>query len=317
MNQTIELRKLHFPLSGVSVMNGIAGEKHALGAEARVPPSVITTRAAMPLSFVVGVSDTEILKNNFMASPCVDAADSPHEVILVRGGPNVTAKLSRGLERAQHDWVVCMHQDVWLPPGWDLQFAEQIHEAELRYGPLGVAGVYGVGDVIAPDDLTQPMSAERIGWVVDRGRTLEDGPELPARVATLDGLLLVVRRDTPLRFDPALGNHFYDADLCLQAREQGLATVALGALCHHHSRHIGLGEGFHESAAVFARKWSHRLPVATSCVIVDRGGDVHVLGNATPGTRSMAFVHERKKSGDNNATRPVRPDRQGPLLRSR
>jgi hypothetical protein len=212
-------------------------------------------------------------------------------VILVRGGPNVTAKLSRGLEQAGRDWVVCIHQDVWLPPSWDFQLSQQIQEAERLFGPVGMAGVYGVGDVVAAsDDSTQPMSAERIGWVVDRGRMHKDGPELPARIATLDELLFVVRRDTPLKFDPALGNHFYGVDLCLQAQEKGLATVALAALCKHNSRHIGLGEKFHESAAVFARKWRHRLPVATPCVIIDRDGSVHLLGNATPGPRSMAYA---------------------------
>ncbi len=59
----------------------------------------------------------------------------------------------------------------------------------------------------------------RIGWVVDRGRMLRDGPELPARVATLDELLLIVKRDSGLRFDPALGFHLYGADICIQARE--------------------------------------------------------------------------------------------------
>ena len=61
-------------------------------------------------------------------------------------------------------------------------------------------------------------------------------------------------------------------------------------LCHHNSRHIGLGEGFHESAAVFARKWRHRLHVATPCVIIDQGGGVHLLGNAMPGPRSVAYA---------------------------
>jgi hypothetical protein len=154
-----------------------------------------------------------------------------------------------------------MHQDVWLPAGWDLVLAQQIEAAELRFGPIGVAGVYGVGDVIRADDPAGPLSAERIGWVVDRGRTLNDGPGLPARVATLDELLLIVRRDTPQRFDPALGFHLYGADLCLQARERGLAAVALGVLCHHNSRHIGLGHGFHDSAAVFARKWKQLNPI--------------------------------------------------------
>ena len=59
---------------------------------------------------------------------------------------------------------------------------------------------------------------------------LRDGPELPPQVATLDELLLIVRRDSGLRFDPELGFHLYGADICLQASEQGLAVVALAAL---------------------------------------------------------------------------------------
>ena len=224
-----------------------------------------------------------------MASPCVTAVGSPHQVILVRDGLNVVAKLNRGLEQAEHQWAICVHQDVWLPAGWDLMLAQQIKAAEIWFGPIGVAGVYGVGDVIRADEPARKLGAERIGWVVDRGRTLNDGPGLPATVATLDELLLVVRRDLPLRFDPALGFHLYGADLCLQAREHGLAAVALGALCHHNSRHIGLEEGFHESAAVFARKWKHRLPIATPCVIIDRDGGVQLLGNATDRPRAIAY----------------------------
>jgi hypothetical protein len=139
--------------------------------------------------------------------------------------------------------------------------------------------------------IPHPSSLPRIGWVVDHGRLLRDGPEPPARVATLDELLLVVWRDSPLRFDPALGFHLYGADICLQAAERGLAVVAIGALCHHNSRSIGLPAAFYRSAEVFARKWSHRLPVATPCVIIDRGGEVRLLGNAvTKRPTSIAYA---------------------------
>jgi hypothetical protein len=277
-------------------MGGAADEKQMprwTGLPVAATPD--TNFGVMPLSFVAGASDKEILVNNLLASPCLTAADSPHQVILARGGPNVGAKLNSGLERASSEWVVCLHQDVWLPPKWDVRLAQQIQEAELRLGPIGVAGVYGVGDVIARPDPTQPLAAERIGWVVDRGRMLRDGPVLPARVATLDELLLVVRRDCGLRFDTALGFHLYGADICLQARERGLAVVAMGALCHHNSRSVGLSEAFFASAEVFARKWSHRLPIATPCVIIDRGGAVHLLGNATPGPRSIAYAMSMRR----------------------
>ena len=235
---------------------------------------------AEPLSFLACVSDGSTLESNLLRSPCL-IGDWPHEVVAVKNCPSAAAGLNLGLERAQCEFVVCVHQDVYLPAGWDRCLMQQLQEAERRFGSIGVAGVYGVGEVIEPQHSGQPLQAERIGWVVDRGRMLRDGPELPAQVAILDELLLVVRRDAGLRFDPDLGFHLYGADICLQARERGLAVVALAALCHHNSRSVGLPEAFYRSAEVFARKWSHWLPVATPCVFIDRLGEVHLLGNAT------------------------------------
>jgi hypothetical protein len=68
-----------------------------------------------------------------------------------------------------------------------------------------------------------------------------------------------------------------------------LAVVAIDALCYHNSKSIGLPTAFFRSAEVFARKWAHRLPIATPCVIVDRAGDVRVLGNAVDRVSSMAY----------------------------
>ena len=257
--------------------NGSAGRKPS--------PDVV------PMSFVVCVSDEAVLKANLLASPGLTGPGSPHEVFTINGAPSTGAGFVTGRLQARHEWVVFVHQDVLMPEGWSRCVAQQLREAERRFGKVGVAGVYGVGEVMAPQDLRQPLAAERVGWVVDRGRVLRDGPELPARVATLDELVLVVRRDSGLRFDPALGFHLYGADICLQAREQGLAVVALAAPCHHNSRSVGLPEALFASAEVFARKWGHRLPVATPCVIIDSGGVVHVLGNATTeGATAIAYA---------------------------
>jgi hypothetical protein len=242
------------------------------------------------LSLVVCMSDSELTQCNLFASPSLGPGFH-HEVTAAKNCPSAADGLNLGLERAAHEYVVCVHQDVYLPDGWDRCVMQQFQEAERQFGPIGVSGVYGVGEVIAAEDSTLPLGAERTGWVVDRGRLLRDGHELPTRVATLDELLLVVRRDSGLRFDPDLGFHLYGADICLQARELGLAVVALAAPCHHNSRSVGLPEAFFASAEVFARKWSHRLPVATPCVIIDRGGLVHVLGNAaTQGTSAIAYA---------------------------
>jgi hypothetical protein len=275
------------------------------------------------LSFATCLSSRETLRTNLLASPCLRSG-TPHQVIAVEGCPSAADGLNAGFGHAKHELIVCVHQDVYLPEGWDRCLAQQLHEAERRFGPIGVAGVYGVGPVLfaeggpagccaaeaakggarceefiphpssfipLPPSLIPAESAERIGWVVDRGRVLRDGPDLSARVATLDELLLVVRRDSPLRFDRELGFHLYGADICLQAAELGLAVVALGALCHHNSRSVGLPEAYYQSAEVFARKWAHRLPVATPCVIIDGNRAVHLLGSAvTRGPRSIAYA---------------------------
>ena len=222
---------------------------------------------------------------NLLASPCLRPG-SRHEVILWKNCPSAADGLNVGIARSQREWIACVHQDVVLSEDWDLRLAEQLREAQERFGPIGVAGVYGVGP--ARETPGSPLSAERVGRVVDRGRMLRDGPELPARVATLDELLLVVPRDTPLLFDPDMGFHLNGADLCLQAAERGLALVALAALCHHNSQSVGLPAAFFASAAVFARKWAHRLPVATPCVVIDRDGQVRVLGNAQEGSVAYA-----------------------------
>jgi Glycosyltransferase like family len=236
------------------------------------------------LSFVCCVSREDVLRSNLLASPCLGRGSS-HEVILVKNCPSAADGLNLGVERAAGDWVVGVHQDVFLPEGLDRRLMLQLREAERRFGPVGVAGVYGVGPA---RELRVSLAAERIGRVVDRGRVLRDGPELPALAATLDELLLVLRRDSPLRFDPGLGFHLYGADICLQAAERRLAVVVIEALCHHNSRSVGLPAAFYTSAQVFARKWAHRLPVATPCVIIDRSATVHLLGNAA-GPRSIAY----------------------------
>jgi hypothetical protein len=244
--------------------------------------SVVTERTS--LSFVVCLSDEASLKANLLASPCL-AGDSPHEVIAIRHAPSVAAGLGMGIAQARNELIVCVHQDVFLPAGWDRMMLTQYRMAERRFGPIGVAGVYGVGPVV---DSTGGPAARRIGWVEDRGRVLSEGPGLPAPVATLDELLLVVRKDSPLRFDPELGFHLYGADLCLEAHERGLAVVALGAPCRHNSRSVGLPAEFFASARVFARKWAHRLPVATPCVVFDRDLGLHLLGNADGHAGSVA-----------------------------
>ncbi len=67
-------------------------------------------------------------------------------------------------------------------------------------------------------------------------------------------------------------DELYGADLCLAAKELGLASVVLDALCLHNSRNVDLPLAFWASSRQFSTKWRSKLPVATSCVKISEDG---------------------------------------------
>jgi ubiquinone/menaquinone biosynthesis C-methylase UbiE len=221
-------------------------------------------RSEPPLTFVVCVSDEATLRANLLSSPCFRPG-SPHQVLVMGNCRSAAEGLNRGLAQARHEWVVCVHQDVYLPVGWPSRFGRQGRLALQHYGRVGVCGVMGAkgtGD-----------GKRWFGQVVHQDRPLQAG-RLPAVVDALDELLLALPRDTPLAFDPALGFHFYGTDVCLRAREQGLPVLVLDALCYHNTRSNSYPPEFFASAAVFAGKWSAALPVGTPCATVECDGQV-------------------------------------------
>lgn len=226
------------------------------------------------LSFVACVTDHEVARRCLLASPCL-AQGGPHQVILASGMPNAGAGFSWGAALARNQWLVMVHQDVFLPAGWDDAFLHVLN-AELSADPaLAVVGVYGV-----------QAGGEHVGHVLDRGRWLGGTFEGAARVAALDELLVAVRIDSGLIVDPLFGWHLFATDLCLQARALGLASAVVCVPCEHHS---GLpidpvaatGEArqsvervaraFNASAQVLIAKWPNDLPVHTPVAEIGHG----------------------------------------------
>ena len=70
------------------------------------------------LSLVACVSDSELLQCNLLASPCLDPCFH-YEVTVVKNCTSAADGLNLGLDRAEREFVVCVHQDVYLPAGWD------------------------------------------------------------------------------------------------------------------------------------------------------------------------------------------------------
>ncbi|MFO0938669.1 MAG: glycosyltransferase [Gemmataceae bacterium] len=218
------------------------------------------------LTFVVCLSNENILRSNLLASPDL-AQGHKHEMIFIRNCSSAAEGLNMGLENAKNEIVICIHQDVFLPKGWCDRFSDCWFQAQSLYGPLGVVGVYGV--------VEQANNSIRAGHVIDRIRMLKEFFPLPVPCRTLDELLLAIPRNSLIRFDPNLGFHLYGADACLQAQRLGLANVIIETPCLHNSRTITLPNEFSASATAFSRKWQTELPVSTPCVKILRSGDFH------------------------------------------
>ncbi len=228
------------------------------------------------LSFVTCASNSEVLAQRLLASPCLRQGAWPLAVYFntrsAAQGFNAAMTALQGAA-ATGTWLVWVHQDVFLPEDWDRRFCLALDAAMSKFPKLAVAGVYGLAGAAA--------AARRVGHVLDRGKLLHEDTAMPCLVDSLDELLFAVRVDSQLSLDPALGFDFYATDLVLQAQRQGWQCAVLDACCEHWSETPASGavppavvQRIKQSAQVFEHKWEAKLPISTPCFEIARAGDV-------------------------------------------
>ncbi|CUR60920.1 putative glycosyltransferase-like protein [metagenome] len=207
-----------------------------------------------PVTFVACVNDDLQLANNLLASPVLGAG-SPHQLLTYRGMTSAAEGLNRGLHDAEHDLVVFIQQDIFIPSWWPARLQRQWELASADTPP-SLAGPFGVR--------YREGGREHVGHAVDRDHLLRMERPLPAPVDGLDELVLIVPRDTDLRVEPRVGWHLYGTDLALQVHRAGGWTAVLDLPCHHNSLYHDLDDGYHHSEAVLAGIWPAELPIVTN-----------------------------------------------------
>jgi SAM-dependent methyltransferase len=218
--------------------------------------------AEQPMSFVACSNDNTQLQNNLAASPCF--RDGRHELVVVTDASSAGDGINRGIAMARHPLVAVVHQDIYIPEGWIARLQSQWQTASQQFGPLGIAGVFGVSQ--------QDGGPQRTGRVIDAHRLIAQPYALPAKAESLDEIVLVFPKETPIRLDPALGWHNYGTDAVLQAEALGLPAAILDAPCLHNSRFAGLKGDFVQSAQALAAKYPAPRPLHTSCIRIDAAG---------------------------------------------
>jgi hypothetical protein len=211
------------------------------------------------LGFIVATNNEEILQKNFLASKVI--RDKKYPVILQRGYRNIGLAYNEGMAKTDAELLVCLHQDVFLPDGWENQAMASLRKLETsNWGVLGVAGITLV-----------ERQRVLVGHILDRGMEFGSPENLPAQVDTLDELLLIIKNDRTLLFDEQIpATHFYGADICLQASSQQLGCFAISAYCHHNSTNSNAHTPeFRMALEYMQKKWKRRLPFVTTSTLVE------------------------------------------------
>lgn len=215
-----------------------------------------------------------ILGANLARSPLLEHVPLHVE----RNAPSAALAYNAALAATAAPVVVFAHHDVYLPPGWDRVLSARLAELPPDWA---VFGSFGIGLDAAP---IGPVWSSSLGMIVGRV------PMAPAPVQSLDELLIVLRRDSGLRFDEALpGWHMYGADIVQMARAAGRGAYAGALPCIHNDRHHGaLGRDFDEAYSFMQRKWAASLPIRSPISKISRSG-LHLVRDRWKNRRSTAF----------------------------
>lgn len=233
----------------------------------------------MDITVVCASHNESILQANLARSPMIASGAVP--LHLERQASSAAAAYNQALDATKAEVVVFAHHDVFLPLGWDALLRRRLQEVETADRNWALFGPFGVG---LDNSHIGPVWSSSIGLIAGRV------PVSPAPVQSFDEMVIVMRRSSGLRFDPALpGWHMYGTDIVTQARAKGMGAYA-GALptIHNDRYHDHLRDDFVECYQAMRRKWHDRLPLRTPIIKISRSG-LHLYKNRWQDYRSEGF----------------------------
>lgn len=210
----------------------------------------------MRIVFVTASHIEEVLNNNLLKSKIFEK----YKLIIQRGYYNVPRAYNE--IKNIYDIVIYIHHDVFLPDTFEDELLESIYNVnkiDNNWGVLGVAGVVPSGNIKLA-----------YGSLVDRGTLWsENVNKLPHKVQTVDELILVTHGD--FIFDEKIpSNHFYGADICMQAIIQRRKNYVIKAFLYHNSSLVKgtLPSDFNIAKEYFKNKYKKYFPIATTCAML-------------------------------------------------
>ncbi|NOR69470.1 MAG: hypothetical protein GQ532_07210 [Methylomarinum sp.] len=209
-------------------MSKTNNQNNCLQDDGREYPPVSWRRAEtkLSISFVTVHYCDEIYHNLYCSKPVYDESN---ELIVVDNRNNLFFSclgkaLNEGIEKAQHDLIAVVHEDVLLQPEWQATLESSLRALE-HYDPnwalVGSVGWQADGTI--QGHWSDPHTYSR------------SYADLPfSKVTRLDEQLLLFRKSSGLRFDNDLPNiHTVGQDLVMNLEKRGLSAYAIDAPTIH------------------------------------------------------------------------------------
>jgi hypothetical protein len=211
-----------------------------------------------PVSVICVYSDAEVRRRCLDRSIAERADGTKLEYLPIdnTGGAFATAgaALNHGASLASNDYLVFVHQDVYLHSLEALERAAGALASDPSIGVLGAAGITRGGEIV--------------GRVRDRVVLIGEAADAPVDVDSVDEVLFMAPRSLlerePLSEAPELAWHAYALELGVRARSQGLRVCAVDMPLTHNSLTINL-DRLDEAYAAVASRHPDATPVRATC----------------------------------------------------
>jgi hypothetical protein len=219
-------------------------------------------------------NDPAVLARDLQSSPDIASGNVPVSVLW--NERSASEAYAREIAGATADLLVFVHQDVYLPRGWFDRLARQLDRLQKIDPNWAIAGSFGVThwpEVKRTCSLS--TNREFVGHIWDSGLGCVFGRPVssPIRVASLDEIVLIIRRASGVCFDPQLPTfHLYGTDIILSAEKCGKSAYVLDLPVIHNSTAIRRVDPHYVTAYRYmVHKWHNRLPWPTLIVPLTSG----------------------------------------------
>jgi hypothetical protein len=209
-------------------------------------------------------SDVERLRGDLARSPEIE--NGSVGLTILWNKPSAASAYSQAIETATAEVLVFAHCDVYFPDGWFQRLAwevDRLTRLDRNWAVAGISSITPSGEQVGRmfDTSLEPSLRETSGVF---GKALT----VPVPIVSADELVLVVRRESGVSFDPLLPEfHLYGTDIILEAERQGMRSYGLDMpLIHNAKPQLRLGADYGRAFRYMVRKWRDRLPLPTTCV---------------------------------------------------